>query len=370
MGTAVATFAIARYVITPPRRRAQDIRIVHIDEKAGTVTLSESPESLLAGRYGLWFDAERGHARVGDVVSRGRDSVTRRLEGIDKGTPAVGMKCRLSGWYYRSPEPLGVEYSEVFIDTTLGPAPAWLVPAPGGGTGGRWVIQVHGRAVDRRETIRAIPVFHDAGFTSLLISYRNDGVAPPSEDGRYALGDIEWLDVESAMRYAIDHGARDIVLMGWSMGGATVLQAATRSRLSFAVRGIVLDSPVVDWVTALRHQAGTLRIPPLVVRAVLRILSRPWGSVVTGQHAPIDLRRLDFVARAVELELPMLLLHSSGDAFVPDTASRALAAARPDIVTFPAIAGAGHTRIWNYDTDAWNGAISEWLQRLLPPSSL
>ena len=64
----------------------------------------------------------------------------------------------------------------------------------------------------RQETLRAVPVFRDAGYTTLLVSYRNDGDAPRSDDHRYALGDTEWLDVEAAMRYALDHGARNIVL--------------------------------------------------------------------------------------------------------------------------------------------------------------
>ena len=66
--------------------------------------------------------------------------------------------------------------------------------------------------------------------------------APRSDDYRYALGDREWRDIEPAMRYAIEHGAEELVLMGWSMGGATVLQALTRSALGARVIGVVLES--------------------------------------------------------------------------------------------------------------------------------
>ena len=52
------------------------------------------------------------------------------------------------------------------------------------------------------------------GYTSLMVSYRNDGDAPRSDDHRYALGDREWLDVEAAIEYALEHGANDIVLLG------------------------------------------------------------------------------------------------------------------------------------------------------------
>ena len=41
----------------------------------------------------------------------------------------------------------------------------------------------------------------------------------------------------------------------------------------------------------------------------------------TGQAAPIDLTSMNFVARAADLSLPTLILHSDDDGFVPSTAS-------------------------------------------------
>ncbi|WP_457826784.1 alpha/beta hydrolase family protein, partial [Staphylococcus aureus] len=69
-----------------------------------------------------------------------------------------------------------------------------------------------------------VPVFHELGITSLLVSYRNDGEAPRSRTGTYALGATEWRDVDAAIGYARRQGARRVLLMGWSMGGAIVLQ--------------------------------------------------------------------------------------------------------------------------------------------------
>jgi alpha-beta hydrolase superfamily lysophospholipase len=152
--------------------------------------------------------------------------------------------------------------------------------------------------------------------------------------------------------------------MGWSMGGATVLQALTRSALQDAVVGVVLESPVVDWVTALRFQGLAYRLPRPLQWGVLELLSRRWAGRLTGQSAPIDLKRLDFVRRASELQTPILLLHSADDGYIPATASEELAAARPDIVTFVEFSTAGHTRLWNYDAPRWNTAIATWLAAL------
>ena len=357
----VVAVIFARMVVTPPRKREEDVRILSVEDK--TIVFSATLDSLTPGSYSFWFRRDLGHARIGEILSYSSSTVTRELLGVDLGELSGATRGRFSGWFYLSPGDLGVPWTEVDIPTDLGPAPAWLVPAEGPTT--RWVINVHGRAVRRQETLRAIPVFREAGFTTLAISYRNDGDAPDSADYRYGLGDTEWRDVEAAMRYALEHGATELVLMGWSMGGATVLQALTRSSLASSVVGVVLDSPVVDWVTALQYQGVINRLPSVILRPVITLLSKRWAGFLTGQGAPVDLGRLDLVSRASELNTPILLMHSVDDGFVPATASTALAAARPDIVTYEEFRTARHTKLWNYDRDRWNGAIASWLD-LLP----
>ncbi len=367
---ALLSLIVARTVVTPPRRRSADIRVLAIDGGASVVTLSATADSRLPGRYSFFFDGERGSARIGDIISLGADTVTRTVIDVSSGDLVVGARGRFSGWYYNDPGELGFPSENVELATELGPAPAWLVPAAE--PTDRWMIAVHGRAVRRQETVRAVPVFRESGYTSLLISYRNDGDAPASEDRRYALGDTEWHDVDVAVEYAIAHGAKAIVLMGWSMGGATVLQELTRSPHAGVIRGLVLDSPVIDWATALRFQGELRRLPEPVSEGALSIIGTNWGRRLTGQGVAIDLPRLDFVKRAGELHVPILLMHSDDDGYVPVTASRALAAARPDIVTFEAFAVAAHTKLWNFDPVRWNSAISQWLAVLplngTPPS--
>lgn len=353
------TLRIARLVTVPVRERPEEVTVRSIDRAAGTVTLSAHPDATIPGRYALYFWRDRGLAKIGDVVAMSQGSVARRLLAEERGTLRPGLAARVSGIYYETPDDVGLAFEDVSIHTELGPAPAWLIAAAG--SGNRWVIQVHGRGVDRREAVRSLPLFCDAGYTSLLISYRNDGVAPNSADGMYALGDTEWEDVEAAIRFAAGRGAHEILLMGWSMGGALVLQAVTRSPLSRHVRGIILDSPVVDWVRVLDHQAGTRRIPGLIRKAVYQTIGSGWGRRFTRQSKAIDLARLDFVARAAELSVPILLMHSDSDTFVPSMGSRELARLRPDIVTFVPFWGAGHTRLWNYDAKRWTQAITSWL---------
>ncbi len=365
MAVVVAVFA--RTVVTPPRVRKDDVTILGSEslivagerEAVRAIVLSATADTVLDGRYGLWFSGESGHARVGEILSRSETTVTRRLLQRDFGELSGAAGGRWSGWYYLGPWEFDLPFENVTIPTPLGPAPAWWVPASGDST--RWAIQVHGRAVRRQECLRAVPVFHEAGMHSLLVSYRNDGEAPESKDGRYGLGDTEWQDVAAAMRFAREHGATEIVLMGWSMGGAIAMQAALRAEDRGLLSGIVLESPAVDWSDILHFQGTGYGLPAVVNGAVIGTIGSRWGRAITGLEQAIDFPRLDMAGRADTLELPILLMHSDDDGYVPITGSRALAAARPDIVTFEEFTVARHTKLWNYDPERWNGAITRWL---------
>lgn len=364
---AAATLAsvVARRVITPPRRREEDLQI--LGHTATTITLSATTDTLTPGRYGLWFSGDSGHARLGEILSSDANSVTRALLAVDFGSLPTASRGRFSGWFYLDPRELGFVVEDIAIESPVGVAPAWLVPAET--KTDDWVIQVHGRGVTRSETIRAVPVFHASGYTCLLVSYRNDGVAPDSVDRRYALGGTEWRDVEAAIDFAVSRGAKSIVLMGWSMGGATSLQSTILSSHRALLRGLVLESPVVDWRSVLEFQATQNRVPFLVRLGALRLLGSRWGKPFTGQAQPIDLDSLNIVKRAHELNLPTLLLHSADDGFVPVDASRELALLRPDLISYEEFSVARHAKLWNYDPERFDRVISEWLSDLRAPSA-
>jgi pimeloyl-ACP methyl ester carboxylesterase len=364
VAAAALASVVARTVITPPRKRDEDIRIVaHTDT---TITLSSTVDTRTPGRYGLWFTGDSGHVRVGDIVSQNATTVTRELLKHDFGDLVGARTGRFSGWFYLHPAELGVPVEDIAIAAPVGVAPAWLIPAKTGTDD--WVIQVHGRGVTRAETIRAVPVFRAAGYSCLLVSYRNDSIAPYSDDRRYALGGTEWRDVEAAIEFAVERGAKNIVLMGWSMGGATSLQAVMLSPHRALFRGLVLESPVVEWRSVLDFQAAQQRVPLFVRLGALELLGSSWGKPFTGQSQPIDLDSLNIVKRAHELTVPTLLMHSADDGYVPVDASRELARLRPDLIRYEEFTVARHAKLWNYDPERFDRVISEWLTALRKPT--
>jgi alpha-beta hydrolase superfamily lysophospholipase len=376
----VAATGLAAYftrrVITPDRRRPDDVMVHDVDlgSTPPTVTLGATPETTAPGRYGLWWDGRDGHARLGEVLagSPSDDLVVRELLAVDAGTPRPGPARWNQYYVFGTPlSALDLAYEDVGVPTELGAMPAWFVPVDPSGalrTTGRsssrptCALLVHGRGASREECLRAVPVLHRLGLDVLVPTYRNDDDAPAGPGGRYHLGDTEWRDVEAAARWALDRGAEDVVLVGWSMGGAIILQLLSRSPLAERVRAVVLDAPVVDWRAVLDHHAGVNHLPSRLTRMGHWMLRHELGRRMVGVSEPLDLRRLDWVRRAAELAVPVLIIHSDRDEYVPNGPSRDLARARPDVVTMAPWRAGRHTKEWNTDPERWEREVAGFLE--------
>jgi len=350
----------ARRVVTPANRVA-DTKILGLDMAAQTITLARTADTRLPGRYGLFTTGTTSYVKLGSVLAEDDTSVKRKLLTHIGPTSSISSDAAFSGWYYATPEELHLPFTAELIGSVVGPCPAWLFPAAQ--DSGTWVIQVHGRGTNRTECLRAVPVFHAAGITSLVVSYRNDGEAPRSRTGTYALGATEWRDVEAAVGFARRRGAKRVLLMGWSMGGAIALQVALNTAHRDVIGGLVLESPVIDWRVVLDYQTKLLGLPQAISGLTIGALAAEWAAPVTRTGGAIPFDRLDVVSRADELRQPILILHSDDDGFVPSDASHDLVTRRPDLVEMQIFEVARHTKLWNYDQDRWSDAIRSWLQR-------
>ena len=100
--------------------------------------------------------ADRGHARVGEILERPTTRVTRQLLRVDFGDLEAARRGRFSGWFWLSPRDLGYPYENVAVADAARRCARLAGPCRESRTSTRWVILVHGRAVRRSETLRAV----------------------------------------------------------------------------------------------------------------------------------------------------------------------------------------------------------------------
>lgn len=370
----VASSGLAAYFarkIIVPENAPEELDILHIDGFPPNmrIHLPADEETTVPGTYGLYFNQGSGHAVIGDIVEydpRSR-TVSREILSVTRGDIRRAWQGRWTGIVYPDPIAAGVNFEDIEIRSDAGNLPAWLLPTDHPEPQDTWAILIHGRASTRAEGLRAAPVLNTLGVPAIAMSYRNDAEVRVETTSRYGLGDTEWIDVDAAIDFAVSHGAKNVVLFGWSMGGAIALQTASRGRNRRFVTSLVLDGPVVDWVNVLDGQAKKNLLPTPIAKLTLEMITQPWARPITGLETPLDLDRMDWVTRAAELDVPVLLIHSDDDEFVPSGPSHALAGVRRDLVTMPSYSKAHHTKEWNIDPVRWEDDVANFLEAKILP---
>ena len=362
-GAAFTGWLVARKLTAPvaERRYGLSIRAVERDGDTCTLVLDRTAETTRPGIYNLWFK-HGGWVQLGSKVQdRSPSEIARVVTGSSENlNPQPGDRVSWSGIYYATPRDAGLEARDIMISTPSGPTPAWRIDD----NASVWAIHIHGLGSTRAGTLRGVQVATDLGYTSLVVSYRNDGEGPRVGNGRSTLGLSEAGDVDAAIGYAIRRGAEKIVLFGWSLGAGIALQLAHRVQYRMQYRGpivaLVLESPVLDWADVIKANckragltvhAGRLAMPWLTTQPLAHLLCLPCA---------LPLEEMNWVKRAHELEVPTLILHGAQDDSVPISAARSIQRQRPDLVTLESF-DAGHTLNWNVEAARWSDTVTKWL---------
>ncbi len=315
----------------------------------GAVALSRSDDTLRRGVYGLKWPG--GHAIVEGILRRGPRTVTRRLVAL-RGRLTPGTRVTVDSTTYEAnpTQALGLPFARVAVPDELGPMSAWLVP----GRSSTWAIFVHGINANRYDGLRIVPPLHARGLPTLLITYREDTGAPASPDGKHHMGLTEWRDLQAAARYALSHGARHLVLVGYSMGGAIVTQFMERSALANRVAGLILDAPALNWRAILSFNATEMGLPSFAADPV------EW---MIGLRIDADWNGLDALRHTADFHLPILLFHGTADTLVPISTSDAFAKALRGWVTYYRVPGAEHVESWNVNPQLYDRRVAAFLRQ-------
>ena len=149
-----------------------------------------------------------------------------------------------------------------------------------------------------------------------------------------------------------------VILVGWSYGGQLALQTATARP---EVAGVILISPMVDFLVALRASARKRRVPAFLAELGVRVLSTPGLSRLAGVDPALHRRPLR-IEEAVQL--PALLMRSRGDESLPFELVQELhhhSGGRTSLAQFPP---APHTMEWNSDPDMFTNEVDRWLRSI------
>lgn len=353
--TALAGY-VARRLIAP--RAAKVYAPVTI--AGDTVTVPATLESREPGTYGLWL-ADGRHVVVGEPLRVEKDRVVRELatrpDGLGDGEVVATWTSQSIG----APEDVGpTRHVEVPLRRG-GVAEAWEIGDPETADG-RWTIHVHGLRSSRNGALRSAPAAVDAGWMALVVSYAGDEECAPADTLPSTLGTREWRDVDDAIAYALSRGAREIVLVAWSMGGTIAMLALEHSAHREAIAGLVLVAPALDWPRVVDNAVSNAHLPRTVAAASMRVLASRIGARALGLVEAVDARALTWVGGGRPGPgVPTIILHSRVDPVVPFSGSVAFVERHPDaeLVAFDAT---GHCNEANQEPERFHDAIAGWLR--------
>lgn len=360
-GLSVFAVVMARKIV---KRGPNDYRRAEVLEDGRGIRIDLDDYTRAPGNFGVFDPETEKYTRVGAVTRINEDQkyVERRIHPTGSAPGRLGPIVDWTPDVFFEPSAVGGRYEEVDVPTAYGAAPAWLFEADNTDV---WVIHIHGSWTDRSIMFRDVHAFSSLGFTSLVPTFRSDAeVSPPQAESSH-LGQTEWRDVESAVAYAVAHGARRIILSGWSMGGTIALLTAERSAHRDRIVGLVLVGPVTSWRKTITAGAVRAGVPAIGAGFVMRLLQAPLFARMLGLEEPIDFDALDWVDVSDRVAVPTLVLHSNADQEVPWEISAAFQRANPATVTLISLPEAHHTQEWNASPSTFTNELTSWVSKTI-----
>ncbi len=218
------------------------------------------------------------------------------------------------------------------------------------------VLLAHGYRSTKLLDFGMVPeLYHNLGMNLLLIDQRSHG----RSEGRYiTFGVLESRDVQSWIRFHNEKfGCHPMLLSGLSMGASTVLYLADR-QLPENVKGILADcgftSPAEIIAKVFRD---TVHFPagPFLWAADL------FARVLAG----FSLYERDSRRSLKNSRLPVLLVHGTGDDFVPCKMTEAAYAACTAEKEMLLVEGAGHGVSYLSDTPGYRKRVMDFLRKYI-----
>lgn len=247
-----------------------------------------------------------------------------------------------------TPAGRGLAYERVGFAARDGvPLVGWWIPAaPAVGT----IIFLHGYGASKAQALSVAPFLHAAGYNVLAYDARAHG---ESGGGHTTLGVDEVLDAQGAYDWVAGRGAgAHVALFGWSMGGATAINAAPTLP---GVAAIVADSSFAS-LTAVGGRA---------ISSLVGVPQRPFGdaAVLTASWIAGHPTSEDQPARAAsEAPQPLLIIQGDADSLVPAEQARQLQRAAGERAQVWIVPGAPHIDAHRFHAAEYDARVLAFLQ--------
>nr|WP_228512783.1 alpha/beta fold hydrolase [Clavibacter sp. VKM Ac-2872] len=357
-GALAADVALMRRLVLRGRTK---VIPVTVDIARHSIRVPATDATRMPGEYGVWVNGSRGHLRVGDVLVDRSDVVERRI------LESYGDLCditegRWTGHTFAHAASTGLSFREVDVAVEDGKRPAWVLPA---GDGRRWALHLHGIKSSRASALRSVPIAAELAMTSLVPAFYGDvdGDAAAGAAARGStLGIREARDVDAAIAFAVESGAEEIVLFGWSMGATIALLLAESSRFRDRITQLVLIGPAVSWRSSIARGIAAARLPAWVGPPLYRSLETRGLSKLARMEEPTSFERLDWLRADRPVPVPTLVLHSAGDTDNELGESHELARLNPstvDVCEFPPVP---HLMEWNAHRELFERVVRDRLR--------
>ena len=187
---------------------------------------------------------------------------------------------------------------------------AWRTKSSKAGTKGTIVIISGMENPSVTQYFGFAKMFADNGWDSLLIEMRCRGLSEGKSTG---IGMTEWLDVKAGVDFLSEDErakAAPIVVMGTSMGGATVITAAGEVDRTNAVIALSAFSSVVNMLGDVLPRFGIPKFVATLLKPFVNMVLRFRLGFGTIKYTPISgIKKLG--------KRPLLLMHSTEDDSVP-----------------------------------------------------
>lgn len=226
---------------------------------------------------------------------------------------------------------------------------AYVYPHPGSK---KVAIMCHGyRGTPKRDFSGAGAQMIELGINLILIDERAHG---QSQGHSITLGRKEKYDVLSWIDYAKKRFGDDIeiILMGISMGGATVLYLADKVENA----KIIADCPFIKQSDLLKNTMKMMKLNPKIMFPLLNL-----SSIIFG-HANMN-KDNAFETVKNNKNNKIMIIHGDNDFLVPHEMTLALYEANKDKIQYELFPKANHGMSFLYDTPRYKKIVEDFINK-------